>query len=150
MLCTVGDYARAFDTDLVFEAGQNAIVFSADDLSWQARSADAGLIPELDVVRRTSALTRALLASGEANVMAVAAVLGLTPRTLQRQLAKQGTSFSRLLADLRLTHARDCLGRQALSATETAARLGFGDLSALSRFLRQNGAGSCRPLMKRG
>ena len=148
-LGTVGDYARAFDTDLVFEAGQNAIVFSAEDLLWQALPEGVGGIDEPDIVRRVSFLLRPLLASRGADVAAVAAALALTPRTLQRQLARHGTSFSGLLAELRLTLARDFLGRQALSATETAMRLGFSDLSALSRFLRQNGAGSCRELMKR-
>lgn len=150
MLGTVGDYAHAFDTDVVFEAGQNAIVFSADDLLWRARLDDAGLVNDHDLVRRTAALIRTLLASRQANVEEVAAALALTPRTLQRHLRKHGTSFSRLLSYSRLSLARDCLSRQALSATETAERLGFNDLSALSRFVRQNGAGSCRSLMQSG
>lgn len=158
-LGSVGDYARAFDADVVFEAGQNAIAFSAGDLRWRAAGVEGALRAQLgqstvaadrDIGGKVSTIIRTLLSSRAANIETVAAALALTPRTLQRKLGQHGTSFSCLLADLRLRLARDFLGRQALSATETAARLGFGDLSALSRFLRQNGAGSCRALMKQG
>ena len=147
-LGTVGDYARSFGTDVVFEAGQNAIVFSAEDLLWRAAGGTPDIAQPHDLAGQVSTLIQTLLPARQARIEAVAEALMLTPRTLQRRLGQQGTSFSDLLADIRLMRARDYLGRQSLSATETAARLGFGDLSALSRFLRQNGAGSSRSLMK--
>ncbi len=142
-----GDYARAFGTRIVFNAGKNAILFSAKDLRWRAAAPIGSALRQLekvadaeqrDVVMKASAMICTLLPSRRSNISTVAAALHVNPRTLQRQLSAANTSFSRLLMESRIRLAQDYLGREGLSATDVAARLGFSELSALSRFLRQH------------
>lgn len=59
--------------------------------------------------------------------------LHLSGRTLQRRLAEEGTSFSVLLADVRLERAREMLGRGGMHNDEIARVLGFAEASAFSR-----------------
>ncbi|WP_295640320.1 AraC family transcriptional regulator [Novosphingobium sp.] len=141
-----GDYARAFGAQVVFEAGYNAIVFSADDLRWRAARQGNGVRHHLehvaaatqrDLSSRVVTAIRTLLPTREATIEAVAAAMSINPRTLQRRLQRSGTSFSQLLAETRIELARDLLGREGISATETASRLGFAEPSVLSRFLRK-------------
>jgi AraC-like DNA-binding protein len=66
----------------------------------------------------------------------VAAALRVSPRTLQRRLRQEHTSFERLVDDARRAHA---LSLEALGtpAKEIAFRLGFQDPSALARARRR-------------
>jgi AraC-like DNA-binding protein len=151
-----GDYARAFGTETVFRAGYNAVVFGADDLRWRATDHVSDMRRQLehvaaigqhDLPGRASVMIRMLLPNGDANIGAVAAALSMNPRTLQRKLSHSGTSFSQLIAETRIALARDYLGREAISATEAAARLGFAELSVFSRFVRKHLGVSARALM---
>jgi AraC-like DNA-binding protein len=63
----------------------------------------------------------------------LAASLHLTPRTLQRRLAAEGSTFAVLLRDVRLERSRELLLRGNLGMDEIAWRLGFGDAVAFSR-----------------
>ena len=64
-------------------------------------------------------------------------MLSLAPRTLQRRLQSRGTSFSKLLEDVRIETARRHLANSQLSLTQLAAILGYSDLSAFSRAFRR-------------
>lgn len=152
-----GDYARAFGTEVVFRAGYNAIVFNTEDLLWRAAAQGiemrwqlehASAVAQSDLVGRASVMIRMLLPGGKTTIDEVAASLAMNPRTLQRKLRQSGTSFSRLLAETRIALARDYLGREAISATATAARLGFAEVSVFSRFVRKHLRVSPRTLMK--
>jgi AraC-like DNA-binding protein len=101
---------------------------------------------QTDLVGRVSVLIRSLLPTREAKIEAVAAALSMSPRTLQRELRRSGTSFSNLIAEIRVGLARDYLGREAISATDASARLGFAEPSVLSRFLRKQVGVSSRGL----
>ena len=152
-----GDYARAFGTQVVFQAGYNAIVFSADDLLWRAAHPShetrrqlqhVAATTQTDLNGRVIAIIRTLLPTREMTIEAVAAALSMNSRTLQRRLQRSGTNFSRLLAETRTGLARDYLGREAISASETASRLGFAEPSVLSRFMRKHIGVSPRRLRK--
>ena len=56
--------------------------------------------------------------------------LGLTSRTLRRRLADEGTTFRRLVDELRLSLAEEWLRAGSLSVTEIAYRLGYADPSS--------------------
>lgn len=157
-LGNASDYRRGFGTEVVFEAGQNAITFAPNDLQWRAAGQTAIVRSQLErigaqdfanVADRTAAIIRAFLPKGEASLDAVAATLAMTPRRLQRQLASSGTSYSRLLAGIRTVLARDYLGRPGARASEVAGLLGFSDLTALSRFVREALGVSPRELINR-
>jgi AraC-like DNA-binding protein len=67
----------------------------------------------------------------------VASKLGLKPRTLHRLLAKQGTSFIRLLEAKRYDRAQQLLRDPAAPIQSIAWSLGYADASAFSRAFRR-------------
>jgi AraC-like DNA-binding protein len=54
----------------------------------------------------------------------------MSPRTLQRRLRDEGTSFREVHDNARREIASDLLADPSLSISEVADRLGFGDVSA--------------------
>jgi AraC-like DNA-binding protein len=74
-----------------------------------------------------------LLPQGEPRREDVAALLGLTDRTLQRRLQAEATSYQQLLDDTRRELARQYLGEPRHSLAEVADLLGFVDQSNLFR-----------------
>ncbi len=149
------DYRRGFGTEVVFEAGQNAITFTSEDLQWRSsghaavvreRLDQIGKTDQANIVDRTAAIIRAYLPIGEANLTAVASALSMAPRSLQRDLATSGTSYSRLLSQIRCVLARDYLGRSGTQVSEVARLLGFADPTAFSRFVRESFGTSPRKL----
>lgn len=67
----------------------------------------------------------------------VAAAAGMSPRTLQRRLGDEGTSFSQLLSAAREDQARQLLSRGRSSVADIASRLGYKRQSSLTRAMRQ-------------
>jgi AraC-like DNA-binding protein len=73
----------------------------------------------------------------EPSLEAVAGVLGLAPRSLQRQLQEEGTTFQGILDGMRCGLAYLYLGQRGLRVDEVAQRLGFRDSSAFGRAFRR-------------
>jgi AraC-like DNA-binding protein len=67
----------------------------------------------------------------------VASRLHVSPRTLKRQLAAQGTTFSDELDDLRRQRALLLLGERRLSLERVAERLGYSDVANFTRAFRR-------------
>ena len=68
---------------------------------------------------------------------AVASMLAVSPRTLARKLASEGTSYAKVQRSVMLTRAEDFLRRTSMSQAEIAERLGFSDATAFSRAFRK-------------
>jgi AraC-like DNA-binding protein len=66
----------------------------------------------------------------------LAADLRLSPRTLQRRLVEQGTSYQALLDDVRRETARRLLSATDLDPGEIAFLLGFAELNSFTRAFR--------------
>ena len=149
----VSPYQDAFGTSLCFGSRYAELVFPARDLERPLASADprafAEVTAELDaMVRLTSTgcaervrrLLRRLLMVDEmprlAHLIQVARLLGLHPRTLNRRLRDEGTSFKGLIAETRLDIARQLLRNSQLTIIEIAATLGYGDPTAFCRAFR--------------
>ncbi len=66
-----------------------------------------------------------LLPHGRANVEAVARSLGVSPRTLARRLADEGTNFSRLIDDLRRTLSLQYIRDPTFKMAQIAWLLGY-------------------------
>lgn len=79
-----------------------------------------------------------LLPTGRCSVEQVAQHLGMTRRTLHRQLAARGQSFSALLQALRLELAARYLAQPSRRLAEVAQQLGFSAQSAFSRWHRHH------------
>lgn len=87
----------------------------------------------MDIAARVSMLIREALQTGEPRLCAVAELVHMSPRTLQRRLREEGCSFNGLLDSIRHDMAHDLLMHSDLSITEIGFRLGFSDLSNFIR-----------------
>jgi AraC-like DNA-binding protein len=88
-----------------------------------------------DLVR--TALSRTIGGTARASLDEVARWLALHPRTLQRRLAEEGTSFDRLRDKELRKLAYQYLTESALPMAHVALALGFSEQSALTRVCRR-------------
>lgn len=77
------------------------------------------------------------LASGYASLAAVAASMNMSPRSLQRHLHAESTSYQAIFDDLRRELACQYLLGSELSLGDITHRLGFGDQSNFTRAFRR-------------
>lgn len=96
----------------------------------------AELAAEAALVDRVDAALVELLPAGRSSVEDVAETLALSPRTLQRHLRQEGTSFGRALAATRERLARHYLRATDLATTEVALLLGYDDPNSFYRAFR--------------
>ncbi len=144
-------YRRVFRAPLRFDAAANALEYARADLDDPLPAGNAELargndevlvryLARLEQSRLASRVQQALLDAmpdGAPSKSAVARRLGMSARNLQRRLAEEGTSFSALLADARVSLARTYVDEGRLSVTEIAFVLGFADTSAFSRAFKR-------------
>jgi AraC-like DNA-binding protein len=88
----------------------------------------------VDEVRRALATQ---VTAGDITIDGVARRLATTPRTLQRRLARVGTSFDALRDDARKQAAEVYLADETLSITEVAYLLGYSEPGALHRAFKR-------------
>lgn len=137
---------------LVFGAPVDGIVFPRPYLDAPLRTADPPLLEILDglaeqalaeepapsLIARVGLWIEIHLARGTICLEAVAAAVGLTPRTLQHQLAEQGTTFHALLEAARREQALELLRRvPGATLRELARRLAYADDRAFVRAFRR-------------
>jgi len=90
-----------------------------------------------DWITRVQALVERMLPDGEASVLAVAANLGISPRTLQRRLADENTRFDDIRDAARRARALELVGKDRVSVARVADELGFSDPRAFRRAFRR-------------
>jgi AraC-like DNA-binding protein len=144
-------FARTFRAPVLFGEPENVIEYARADLEEHLPSANAELARQNDEVvlrylarlesgRISKRVQHALLDAlpgGPPSKHAVARALGMSPRTLQRQLTAEGTSFKDLLSEARVRLARSYVEEGRLSVTEIAFVLGFADTSTFSRAFKR-------------
>lgn len=86
---------------------------------------------------RVRAAVQESLGTRPVEVGAVAALLALHPRTLQRRLEAEGTTFAAVVDDVRRHTARRLLTTTDLPLGQVAHLVGFAEQSALSRAARR-------------
>lgn len=137
-----------FDCKVEFGAERNGFEFSESDLKLPLTSADEQLLSVLQgygdqvleqISRQTPELVveveRAIsdqLGAGSVTLETVATGMGMSPRTLSRKLAAEGTSFFRLLEDLRKSLSKSYLRDSNLVLAEIAFLLGYSGLSSFN------------------
>ncbi|HEY3499594.1 MAG TPA: AraC family transcriptional regulator ligand-binding domain-containing protein [Polyangiaceae bacterium] len=83
---------------------------------------------------------KSLRAGADRGISSVARELGMAPRSLQRALIAEGTSYREIAANVRRAEAERLLLRKEFSICEVAAELGFANVSTFHRaFTRWTG-----------
>jgi len=143
-------FHELFRAPIRFSAAENTLEFDRAALEAPLPSANAELarrsdevlshyLAELDHVQlasRVRAVVAQRLGEGEPQGESVARALGMSPRTLQRRLADEGTSYHEILNRTREQLACAYI-REGWSVTEVAFTLGFGDTSSFSRAFKR-------------
>lgn len=80
---------------------------------------------------------RGALAQGRADAARIAALLGLSERTLQRRLAEAGRSFTQIVEDFRREEAARLLADARVPLAEVAGRLGYAEQTSFTRAFRR-------------
>jgi AraC-like DNA-binding protein len=78
-----------------------------------------------------------LLPHGRARIAEISQRLGISPRTLERRLATEGMTFSRVLDELRLDLAKRYLREHDLPISEIAWLLGYRETSAFNHAFKR-------------
>ncbi len=141
-------YSRFFEATLHFDQTVNAIVFPEQDLDRKIPTADPQLLKIVQshlnslliavksshsVSAKVELHIRRTLGVNNCNLDSVSELLGHTPRSLQRALKKENSSFRQLLNDVRISVAQHYLRDSNMSLTELADLLGYRNVSAFSR-----------------
>jgi AraC-like DNA-binding protein len=113
-----------------------------------ARYLDAEGPADDDVVALVRHLIKRSLATGHADLCNIAAHLGMHPRTLQRGLEQDNTTFEDLLDDVRRGQALSYLTQSSLTIGQIATMLGYSQQSCLSRASRRWFADSPRAIRR--
>jgi AraC-like DNA-binding protein len=148
-------FTRSFRAPLCFQAGHSAIVFPAVDLTRPLPRADAAAyakaLHELKSLSGSSDAelienkVRRLLyrlfvtGSGPAGIdlKAVSGLLAVHPRTLNRRLSADGTTFNALLTEVRYEVARQLLRDTQMPIADIAFALGYAESAPFNRAFRR-------------
>ncbi|MEU6785130.1 AraC family transcriptional regulator ligand-binding domain-containing protein [Nonomuraea angiospora] len=135
-----------------FDTGEPSITFGRADMEAPLPRADPALAAILDDHARLSvvaarpvlgwldrfhAVLESAVAGGPPGLDQVAARLAMSPRTLQRRLRDEGTSWREELERLRRRRVDRLLRETTLSVESIAARVGFTDSRALRRAIHR-------------
>jgi AraC-like DNA-binding protein len=102
-----------------------------------ARYLDTSFGEGEDLAPHVSVLVRRLLPTGTCSADAVARHLGVHARTMQRHLAREGTSFAGILDDERKQRAAHLLADPGFQLGQIAGILGYTEQSTFNRSFRR-------------
>lgn len=145
-LCPVSRYQRFFDAEVRAGQSRGALHIGYDNLNAKPHHSNPALreMAQAYVSRylfasgrgvsaRVRQALRIHLPSDKANKVDIAAMLALHPRTLQRQLADEDTSFEAIKEELRQELLLQYLKQTNMPLSQIAGILGYSEQSALSR-----------------
>jgi AraC-like DNA-binding protein len=133
---------RAETNSITFTAADARRPFlSANDAMWdifepELRRRMDDLTREASFRERVRACLTEIIASGHYSMNDVASKLAVSPRTLQRRLKQEGTSFQKELDDLREQLARHYLSTTDHSIAQVAFLLGYNEPNSFFRAFR--------------
>ncbi len=148
---TAQPYEDFFGGEVRFNAPVTQLIFAPQWLALPLRKSDPALLALLDQqaeqllreVASVPAMVDAwrrtlvpLIREGRTSLAALADAHHTSPRSLQRRLAEQGTSFQQLLDDTRQHLAERHLQDGHLEIAEIALLLGYSEQSAFTRAFR--------------
>ena len=142
---------RYFGCPVVCGAARNAIVFRAADASRPFVTRNAELLGMLapqfeeelkrentdeNFLERVRSAIQQKLTGQRPTIEDIADALHVSPRTLQRRLQDEGSSFQRVLEEARHHLARHYLNNSFLELNEAAYLLGYNDANSFVRAFR--------------
>ncbi len=144
-------FAQVFRCPLTFGAPENRLSYALADAGRSVAGGNpeiaklhddvtAAYLARLEPTTTAVLVRRALpdlLPGGEPSIVATAAALATGPRTLQRQLQDEGTSYREVLRDVRRDLAIGYLRGGGHSVTEITYLLGFSETATFSRAFKQ-------------
>jgi AraC-like DNA-binding protein len=131
------DFALGVDSWVLPQRIMDLPIVSADSRLLKILTAHADdLLAERDSVTGLQGMVAnqlaSLLPSGEARAAMVARQLGMSPRSLTRHLADEGTTFGKILEELRRRLASRYLADDRMSVQQTAWLLGYSEVGAFN------------------
>jgi AraC-like DNA-binding protein len=145
----VAPFRRLFQAPVAFDSDETALVFRSQWLDRPLATADpflhllmkqyvrdTELVPGEALTDQLRRVLPSLVTKGHATPALAARRLGLGVRTLNRRLAEEGLSFSRLHDESRYSLARQLLRNTRMPAGQVATRLGYAHASAFTRAFR--------------
>jgi AraC-like DNA-binding protein len=142
-----GPYRRLFRCPVRFDCEVSALRFPAHWLARPIPGADAKTLRELEqqaggltepeLIEKLQRSLRVLLLSGVSSGDAVADMLTMHRRTLNRRLEALGTTFRQVLDDVRFEAACQLLGDTHLTLDDIAGALGYSGVSPFTRAFRR-------------
>lgn len=146
----VAPYRRFFQAPCRFDSEQTVMFFPAHLLNRPMPDANPKRFKELEAQAQEAGIElsiqlrralRTLLLAGKSSGDEIAGILSMHRRTLNRRLAAQGTTFQKILNEVRFETACQLLDTTNISLTDIASSLGYAESSAFSRaFQRWSGA----------
>lgn len=148
---TAQRYQSFFKCPLAFLQDVNGVVLNAGDLDQRIqatsettarqveryiRSIDTA--PSGTYLHRVKQVIAMTLPQGGASADRVAKLLGTSPRTMNKRLAKAGVNFSDALGDVRRTIAIQCVRDGERPLSDIAGLVGFESLSAFTRWFQRS------------
>lgn len=147
----VSHHRRFFTAPLRFGQPKAALHYRAAQMELPIQQADETLASYLDRLAEqklreleektwTGKVSRALwteLSSGAPTLERIASILSVSPRSLQRFLNEEGTSFRQVLEDLRRRMSAHLLNRKGIAASEVAFLLGYADPTSFHHAFRR-------------
>jgi AraC-like DNA-binding protein len=144
-------YRRLFRCPVRFNSDLNALRFAspwlkrpipgADPRTFRNLEKQARELPQPDLIEKLRRSLRVLLLNGVASGDAVADMLEMHRRTLNRRLMQQGTTFREVLDDVRFEAACQLLNDTEMTLDDIAAALAYAGASQFTRaFRRRSGA----------
>lgn len=145
-------HRRILGCEIVFNSDFDGIVITTEDLQrlhpghdhameQHARFFLDTLQPQHSlpcVTQQVRTTLQSLLPHGRHNITHVSAALGLTTRSLQRQLEGSGTSFQETLDQVRSQAATRALRSRRLAISDAASLCGFSETSSFTRWFSKN------------
>lgn len=143
-------YEARFDAPLNFGSDHLGVTIRSADLNLpisgyhdDLRAAalhylDTSSLPaEAPLVAQVHHVIEKLLGTGACSYRDVASALSMNPRTLQRRLREEGTTFEEIKDEVRRDLARRYLAQPAVPLTQVSALLDYSEQSALGRSCRR-------------
>jgi len=143
-------YETFFQVPLIFEADEDAIVFSDQWLKKPLPGANIELHADvlqrlttiqsemgIDFIEELHMILRPLVISQCCSPERVAGMLSLHPRTLNRRLEDYGTTLRDIVGEIRYEIAKQLLIDSRISAITISTLLGYADASAFTRAFRR-------------